>query len=265
MGESMTVSMQRLFVTALSVAMVFVLVGGCDRDESASAPAPSSPAPGSASTPANDDRAGDGASADAADTSDAPPAATPTNTIPTPDVPLPKSIQGEAMKGGFVLFSAAEKPKPLGEFYKKELEAKGWKLGRNHAAPHALTTLTGVIQEYTKGNEVLTVSLNEQIADGDLSIALVMDIPLPPNTTQVIATGLNTLIEVPESPEAVLAWFGKELPARGWTAGQQSDVGGGSKKAEFKKGGRNLSVMVRGASGGKPGTSAQLMHLAFGE
>jgi hypothetical protein len=261
----MTVSTQRLFVIALSIAMVFILVGGCDRDESASAPAPSAPAPGSPSTPANDDGVDNDTSADASDTSDAPPPAAPQNTVPTPDVPLPKSIQGEAMKAGFVFFSAEEKPKPLGEFYKKELEAKGWKLGRNHTAPHGLTTLTGVIQEYTKGNEALTVSLNEQIADGDLSIVLVMDIPLPPNTTQVIATGLNTLIEVPESPDAVLAWFGKDLPARGWTAGPQSDVGGGSKKAEFKKGGRNLSVMVRAASGGKPGTSVQLMHLAYEE
>jgi hypothetical protein len=67
-----------------------------------------------------------------------------------PDVPIPKSVMGEAQQAGFVFYTAAEKPGPLGDFHKKELEAKGWKQVRSKSASLSGSTLTGIVQEYTK-------------------------------------------------------------------------------------------------------------------
>jgi hypothetical protein len=109
---------------------------------------------------------------------------------------------------------------------------------------------------------MMTVVLTEQIGSEDnFSIVQVMDVPLPPTVTQVVPTGLVTAIEVSEAPEKVLAWFSKELPARGWTAGRQS-ASDGVKGAEFRKAGRAITVNARPAGGGSAGSSIQLIHMA---
>ena len=236
----------------LLAALPFV---GCEKNDAASTNTP--PAQSSnADTPAarNDD------APDSADTPSADAASTP--AVPTPDVPLPPSAQDNPMKAGFIFFGANEKPAPVAAFYKKELPAKGWKFTRENSLAIPGSTLANIVQEYTKGNEVLTVSTTEQAGTEDASFVLIMDIPLPPKTSLVAPTGLITIVDVPEAPDAALAWFAKELPPRGWTAAAHPTGAGPGKRAEFKKTGRNLTITANPAGAGKTGSTLQLMHLA---
>ena len=256
----------RLFAATLLVALIGASTVGCDRGDSApSSSTPPAAGPGeTASKDSGDDGAADDAGnpddADAAGQTPAPPKAAAASKTPTPDAALPPSVDGEPVKAGFIFYVAKDKPAPLAAFHQKDLEAKGWKLGRNDSGPLAGTTLVGIVQEYTKGNEVITVGLAEQVAtEGNLTMASLMDIPLPPKA-KVVTAFPYTVLEVPDSSEATVAWFQKELGARGWTAGRQNDSGA-SKAVTFKKAGRTLQPVILPLSG-KTSTQVQLMHMA---
>ncbi len=159
---------------------------------------------------------------------------------------------------------AAQKPAELAAFYQKELPAKGWTLGRNDAKPLSGTTLTGVVQEYRKGSEVLTVCLTEQIAsEGAATMVVVMDIPLPPDTTQIVAFGNQAVIETPQTLDEAIAFLTKHLAPPGWSTSKVNESGG-TKSLSFRKGNRTLSTNVRAGSGQK-GASITMMHIAYAE
>jgi len=267
-------------VTALVLALaVGAFASGCDRGDApqtSSAPAPaggtSEQAPGApgakaaapkgdAADPPGDDPEPADASADAStDAPDSKAAAAP--QVPTPDVALPPSVDGEPSKAGFILYSAKAKPAPLADFHKKDLETKGWKLGKNRSAALSGTTLTGVVQEYTKGKDQLTVLLTEIAAEDPASMGMVLDMPLPPNKQVVVAFPF-VIIETEAGPEETAAWFKKELVPRGWTAGKEEKTGD-NRAVNFTKTGRSLQAQIRPQGGGKPGSSVQLMHVASG-
>ncbi|MDQ3440951.1 MAG: hypothetical protein M3478_11450 [Planctomycetota bacterium] len=214
---------------------------------------------------------GDGAIADAeVDDPDAPadqPTASAANkplAIPTPDVPIPPGVKEEDVgRAGWVTYGAAQKAAELASFYQKDLTAKGWTLGRNETKPLAGTTLSGGIQEYRKGSDVLTVCLTEQPAtEGTMTMVAVIDIPLPPKTTQVVAFANQVVIETPESPDEAIALMTKNLAPLGWSTPKPASEAGGTKSVGFVKGNRSLSTNVRAGSGQK-GSSMTLMHLAY--
>jgi hypothetical protein len=259
---------QRAAAVFLAVA-AGAFAAGCDRgDSSSSAQKPAG------TEPARADRAHDagatadaGKPADAADEdaaaapSDADASAAPAAKTPTPDVALPPTVQDRPVKAGIIFYSAKGKPAEMAAFHQKDLEAKGWKLGRNDSAPVPGSTLTGVVQEYTKGPDVLTVALTEQAGSDDtVTFVYVMDFPVPPKS-RVIAGYPFAIVESDESPDATGAWFRKELTARGWTGGGQKEAGI-AKSVVYKKGGRTLQPIVLPVGGGRTGSRIQLMHMA---
>lgn len=183
--------------------------------------------------------------------------------VATPDVPIPSGVKdNEVLRSGWVTYMAAQKPAELAAFYQKELPAKGWTLGRNDTKPLSGTTLTGVVQEYRKGSEVLTVCLTEQIAsEGAATMVVVMDIPLPPDTTQVVAFGNQAMVETPQTPDEAIAFLTKHLAPLGWSTPKASESAG-TKSLAFRKGNRTLSTSVRAGSGQK-GASITMMHVAY--
>ena len=251
----------RRFVATILVAWIGALAGGCDRgDSSQTSSGPAAKSGEQAQQDGADDSAAADAGSEDADAQDAPAPAKTTRvaTTPTPDVAFPPSVDGEPVKAGFIFYVAKDKPGPLAAFHQKDLEAKGWKLGRNDTGPLAGTTLVGTVQEYTKGNEVITVGLTEQVAtEGSMTMATLMDIPLPPKA-KVITVLPFAVLEVPLSPEATVAWFRKELGARGWTVGRQNESDA-SKPDTFTKAGRRIQPMILPLSG-KTVTQVQLMH-----
>lgn len=239
------------FLTLVLAVMAGLCAFGCDREQSASNESGGQPPPSRESEAESDGPLPDDADVPAAAAPKAPP-------VPTPDVPLPPTIVGEAAKMGFVFFSATDLPKTVGAFYQKEMEAKGWKIGRNETK-NAGSNLTSVLQQYTKGNEVLTVVLLEQIgSEKNMTSALIMDIALPPSTQQVVPIIMSATMTMPEAPDAALASFARELGARGWSA-QAAAESGGNKTQTHKKGLRSLMVIARAMPGNK-GTSIQLQH-----
>jgi hypothetical protein len=271
---------KRHLAALILAAVVGVCAAGCDRGDApqnSSAPTPaagtSEKAPGApgakAAAPKGDAADSRGDDSEPADTSadastDAPEstkvAAAP--QVPTPDVALPPSVDGEPSKAGFIFYAAKAKPAPLAEFHKKDLEAKGWKLGKNRSAALAGTTLTGVVQEYARGKDQLTVILTE-IASGDpASMGMVLDMPLPPNKQVVVAFPF-VIIETEAGPDETAAWFKKELVTRGWAAGKEEKTGD-NRVVNFTRTGRSLQAQIRPQGAGKPGSSVQLMHVASG-
>jgi hypothetical protein len=120
------------------------------------------------------------------------------------------------------------------------------------------------VQEYARGGDVLTVALSQQIAsEGDFTMAMVMDVPMPPKSQAIVAFP-SLLVETAEAPDAALAWYVKELAARGWSAGRQSTAGT-ARSASFTKSGRSLQAIVSPLGGGKTGATVQLMHTAAAE
>ena len=244
----------RRFASALCLAVM--CVAGCGEsstDESAGT---------TAAAPEGD---ADNAVAET-DAAEQPPAAADKSAKPavaTPQVPIPPGVKEEDVgRAGWVSYGVAQKPAEVTAFYQKEMTAKGWTLGRNDSKPLAGTTnMTGVVQEYTKGSEVLTVCLTEQIAsEGALTMVVVMDTPVPADATQVVAFTNNLMIESPQAPDAAVAAFAKQLTSLGWTAKAPS-ASGGTTSAGFTKGNRSLSVNVR--ANAKKGSSMQIMHLAY--
>lgn len=186
--------------------------------------------------------------------------------VATPDVPIPPGVKEDDISlAGWVSYAIAQKAPELAAFYQKELTAKGWTLGRNETKTLAGTTLSGAIQEYRKGSDVLTVNLTEQPAsEGTMTMVVVMDIPLPPKTTQVVAFANQVMIETPEAPDESIAFFTKHLVPLGWSAPKAATEAGGTKSVAFTKGNRTLNMNVRSGSGQK-GSSITLMQLAYAD
>jgi hypothetical protein len=249
------------FLTAALTIGLLCLFAGCGRDESE---APSADTSSGDSTAAQ----GDDAPAAAPEEATAPDApadadATPAPTGPTRDVAIAPSVDGEPMKGNFVFYTAKDNAKALADFHKKDLEAKGWKLGRNDTTKLAGTTsLSGAIQQYEKGSDVLTVLLTEQLGEGTTTSVCVMDIPLPPATTFINGYGGQGTGEITDTPDASMAWLTKELTARGWTADKPQDAGG-TRAVNFRKGQRTLSTQFRDAGGARKATSFYFMHMGY--
>jgi hypothetical protein len=257
----------RLLAVLLATMTIGVL-GGCDRGDSSSnpSPAPAAPSSGGSAPSASADPAdaSDDAAAGDSSKSSAPAAGGATAKLQTPDVALPPSVDGEPVKAGFIYYNAKAKPAALGDFHRNDLQAKGWKLARSESAAVAGTKLTGLVQEYVKGRDVLTVALTEQIAgEGDLTMVSVMDIPVPPKA-KAIAAFPFTILETTEPPDDAAAWLKKELTARGWAAGGES-AAGIANAVDFKKAGRNLQAQVMPLGGGKSGARVQLMHTQAAE
>ena len=247
----------RLWAAVLAVALVSLFETGCDRQETATnQPGAQQPADRESETP------DDGPVPDDSDepAADAPAPAAKAATIPTPDVPLPPTVEGEAAKAGFVFFTAKDNPKNVGAFYQKEMEAKGWKIGRNDST--TTSGLANVVHQYTKGGEVLTVLLQEQIgSEQNFTAALILDIALPPTAKQIVPIINAVTLTTPETQDATLAWFAKELAARGWSA-KAPGASAGMKTQGHTKGGRALNVITTALPGNK-GTSVQLQHTAY--
>ena len=251
----------RWMVSALLT--VAICVAGCGEDNASEA----TQAEGAASAAKGEDATPDASADDAAAAADDQPTASAANkspAIPTPDVPIPPGVKEEDVaRAGWVTYGATQKPTELSSFYQKDLTAKGWTLGRNETKPLAGTTLNGAIQEYRKGADVLTVCLTEQLAgEGTMTMVVVMDIPLPPKTTQVVAFANQVIIQTPESPDESIALLTKNLAPLGWTSPSPASEAGGTKSLGFVKGNRSLSANVRAGSGQK-GSSITLMHLAY--
>ena len=251
----------RWSVSAL-LTVVFC-VAGCGEDKATESAYDEGTAPAAkGDSPPADATADDGAA-----TADDQPTASAANkppAIPTPDVPIPPGVKEEEVsRAGWVTYGATQKATELASFYEKDLTAKGWTLGRNETKPLAGTTLNGAIQEYRKGTDVLTVCLTEQPAsEGTMTMVVVMDIPLPPKTTQVVAFANQVIIETPESPDESIALLTKKLAPLGWTSPKPPSEASGTKSVGFVKGNRSLSTNVRAGSGQK-GSSITLMHLAY--
>jgi len=230
----------RSFLSALLI--VSFCVAGCGEDKSAD----TSSDEGTASAGQDDAE-----TTEAESTPDAPPADSAQETKPAvtaaSDVPMPNEIIPDStVKFDWLSYNSKQKPAELAAFYQKEFPAKGWTLGRNDSAPLAMKTLTGVVQEYRKGANVHTVVLTEQIgSDANYTMVMVLDIPLPPKTSQVVAFGQQAVIETPEPPPAAIDWFTKNLAPLGWTvAGAPQDLGGAT-TVNFKKDKRTISATVR--------------------
>ena len=181
-----------------------------------------------------------------------------------PDVPIaPEVIPDSTTKLAWVSYNSPMKPADLAAFYQKEFTAKGWTMGRNDIAPLAMKTLTGAVQEYRKGSDVHTVVLTEQMgSDANYTMVMVMDIPLPPQTTQVVAYGQQAALEMRETPDEAMAFFTKHLSALGWSGPQAPADVGGTKSATFSRdnGARTITLSVR-PGGGSKGSSVTLMHV----
>ena len=248
----------RLVAVLGLLALLVGIAGGCDRDESASnQPAAQPPQPADSADGEGDTDAGETDDADAETPTPSPPKA----AVPTPDVPIPPTVEGDVVKLGFVIFVAKDKPKNLADFYQKGMEAKGWKLGRNKTTAE-IANLTNVVQEYTKGNELVTVLLQEQ-AGTDLTAGQVMDIPLPPNVERAVPVAGMVTMDVPGGSDEVLAWYNKALSPRGWSPDKTQDQQG-LKAQHFRKGNRTLTVMARQFPGHK-NSSVQVQHIAYAE
>lgn len=253
----MNLVLRRLWAAVFAVALVALFVTGCDRQETASNQ-PGAQQPADRESETQDD----GPVPDDSDEPavDAPAPAAKAATVPTPDVPLPPTVDGEAAKAGFVFFTAKDSPKNVAAFYQKEMEAKGWKIGRNESKTDP--GLASVVQQYAKGNEVLTVLLQEQIgSEKNFTAALILDFQLPPTAKQVVPILNAVTLTTPEPQDATLAWFARELGARGWTA-QSPATSGGMKTQSHKKGGRSVNVITTVMPGNR-GTSVHLQHVAY--
>lgn len=233
-----------------SLMIVSLWVAGCGEEKSADSSPDERSAPAVADAPA--------------DPGEQPAPATP--AVAAPDVPIASAvIPDSTMKLAWVSYNSPIKPADLAAFYQKEFTAKGWTIGRNDIAPLAMKTLIGAVQEYRKGSDVHTVVLTEQIGgDRNHTMVMVMDIPLPPRTTQVVAFGQQAAIETPETPDEVMAFFTKNLSALGWSGPKATGDGGGTKSASFSKDNdtRTITLSVRPGSGSK-GSSITLMHIQF--
>lgn len=253
----------------LSTLLIATLcVAGCGQEESAD-PAPDEAAP---VADAGDD-AGEAGTAEgdtvATDDTDAPADAQPEKPVapsPATAAPVPPGVPAdEVTRAGWLSYSTAQQPDELAAFYQKALTGQGWTLGRNDSKKIAGTTLTGVVQEYKKGSELLTVCLTEQLAhEGTVTMVVVMDTPLPPDTTQVVAFANQAVVETPQSPDETLAFFQKHLAPLGWTSKSTSEAGR-TKSMGFSKDSRTLSLNVRPAGGGKSGTTLTMMQIAYGD
>lgn len=233
-----------------SMMIVSLWVAGCGEEKSADSSPDEGSAPAVADAPA--------------DAGKRPDSARP--AVAAPDVPVaPKVIPDSTTKLAWVSYNSPMNPAELAAFYQKEFTAKGWTIGRNDIGPLAMKTLSGAVQEYRKGSDVHTVVLTEQIGgDGNYTMVMVMDIPLPPKTTQVVAFGQQAAIETPGTPDEAMAFFTKNLSALGWSGPKAAGDVGGTKSASFSKDNdtRTITLSVRPGSGSK-GSSVTLMHLQF--
>ena len=253
----MSLIRDRFFTAALTIGL-FCTFSGCGRDESET---PSAETSADDAAAQKDDAAA--ATPEGAAAPDAPAdAAAPAPTGPTRDVAVAPSVDGEAMKGSFVFYSARDKAPALADFHKKDLEAKGWKIGRNDVNKLPGTTLSGAIQQYEKGSDVLTVVVSEQAGTDNLAMVGVMDIALPPNTLYAIAYGGPMNGEMSLPPADAIAWFTKDLAARGWTADKPQETGG-THAVNFRKGQRTLAAQFRAAGAKKEGSTFYFMHMEY--
>jgi|SRR5687768_2604876 len=247
------------FTVFAVVLCVSVLCTGCGKDESESASADGSDQTAQTDAATSDENAA-AAEGDASGTEAPAPQAAPPPTGPMKDVAIAPSKDGEPMKTAFIFYTAKEAAPALAEFHKNDLEAKGWKIGRNDVTKLPGSTMSGAVQQYEKGSDVLTVLLAEQVGEGTTTSVCVMDIPLPPTTTFINPYGGQGTGEILEPPAEAMAWFTKELTARGWTADKPQDAGG-THAINFRKGQRTLATQFRDAGGARKGSSFYFMHM----
>jgi hypothetical protein len=69
------------------------------------------------------------------------------------------------------------------------------------------------------------------------------DIPVPPNVTEQASFGSTISFKSPDAPSDVAAFFKRELPAQGWTAGEESTVEEMVTLA-FTKEQRSLTILI---------------------
>jgi hypothetical protein len=254
----MSLSHCRYVAAALTISLAFTLATGCGRDEDDTSAGQSSEATAEGYEDTGDETAeAETTDAEAAQ-SPADKSASPAPAGPTKDVAIAPSATDSPMQSAFIFYTAKEAAPAVAAFHKKDLESKGWKISRNDTSklPGAATA-QGVIQQYEKGSDVLTVLLTEQVGEGTMTSVCVMDIPLPPTLSHINPYGGQGSGEIAEPPAQAIAWFTKELSARGWTASPVQDAGG-TQAVNFRKGQRTLSTQFRPA--GK-GTSFYFMHM----
>ena len=244
---------------ALSTLFALALIAtGCGRDESDTSASDTS---GQRAQKEADDDSAAAAEGDAApDAAPAPSAEAPAQTGPIKHVAVAPSADENPVKGAFVFYSAKDKAPALAEFHKKDLESKGWKATRNDVNKLPGTTLGGAIQQFEKGADVLTVIVSEQAGTENTAMVGVMDLPLPPNTLYAIAYGGQMNGEMSLPPADAIAWFTKDLAARGWTADAPKETGG-THSVNFRKGQRTLATQFRAAGAKKEGSTFYFMHM----
>ena len=206
----------------------------------------------------------DGATADETETADAeaaPPAEAPAGPVGLmKEVAIAPTATEAPPPSAFIFYSAKQAAPAVAEFHKKDLEAKGWKVSRNERKKLPGTTLSGAIQQYEKGTDVLTVILTEQLSDGPLTSVCVMDIPLPPTLSFLNPYGGQGSGEIGGSPADAIAWFTRELSARGWTADKPQETGG-THAINFRKGQRTLATQFRAIGADGKNSTFYFMHM----
>lgn len=236
---------------------VGVVCTGCGTDESETSTDESGATAQADASASEEDLA---AEDDPAPDAESAPAAKPGPIGLMKDVAIAPSATDAPPASAFIFYMAKEEPTAVAEFHKKDLEGKGWKISRNEQKKLPGTTMSGTIQQYEKGSDVLTVVLTPQVSEYPLTSVCVMDIPLPPAMTYINPYGGQGSGEIGMTPDEAIAWFSKELSARGWTADKPQETGG-THAVNFRKGQRTLSTQFRPTGVDRKSSSFYFMHM----